>query len=213
MSERTIERESSLPGGFAYADEIVPGLGVDLKYCGSHNFVGEPVDGYKAPRVIATRVAAEALGAVQAELSLFGLGLRVYDAYRPQRAVNHFIRWARDEQDLSTQLEFYPGRRKQQLFDEGYIARRSSHTRGSTFDLTIIALDNDNALEMGTEFDFFGPESWPQWGGATQAQRNNRMLLRGVMGKHGFAPQDWEWWHFTLIDEPFPDTYFDFPVR
>lgn len=205
--------ESSLPDGFAYVDELVPGLGVDLKYCGSHNFVGEPVDGYVAPRVIATRAAGGALARVQDELALFGLGLRIYDAYRPQRAVNHFIRWAGNERDLSTQREFYPGRHKQQLFDEGYIARRSSHTRGSTFDLTIMALDDNRALDMGTEFDFFGPESWPGWEGATRTQKNNRLLLRGLMGKHGFAPQDWEWWHFTLIDEPFPDTYFDFPVR
>lgn len=210
MSEDAVQ--ASLPEGFAYVDELIPALSVDLKYCSVHNFVGEPVDGYQVPRVIATRAAAEALGRVQEELALFGLGLRIFDAYRPQRAVNHFIRWARDEEDSSTRQEFYPGRRKQQLFDEGYIARRSSHTRGSTFDLTINVLDGGEALDMGTEFDFFGPESWPRWSGATRIQRNNRMLLRGVMGKHGFAPQDWEWWHFTLIGEPFPDTYFDFPV-
>lgn len=201
-----------LPEGFAYADEIVPDLSVDLKYCTAENFLGEPVDGYEAQRVIATTAAGEALRRVQAELIAFGLGLHIFDAYRPQRAVNHFIRWARDTDDLHTRAEFYPGRSKEQLFEEGYISRRSSHTRGSTFDLTVAARADGRPLDMGTEFDFFGPASWPGWPGATQAQKNNRLLLRGIMGKHGFAPHDYEWWHFTLIDEPFPDTYFDFPV-
>jgi len=206
------EKGISLPKGFVYADEVVPGLFVDLKYCTPDNFVGTPVDGYLAPRVIATEPAARALKAVQEELALFDLGLHVFDAYRPQRAVEHFIRWARDESDTSTRGEFYPGRHKQQLFDEGYIARRSSHTRGSTFDLTAATLANDALLDMGTAFDFFGPESWPQWPDATPVQKANRLLLRGIMGKHGFEPHDFEWWHFTLADEPFPDTYFDFPV-
>ncbi len=203
---------SRLPDGFVYADEIVPDLFVDLKYCTSDNFLGEPVDGYHAPRVIATAPAAAALRAVQEELMLFGLGLHVFDAYRPQQAVNHFIRWGRDDTDTSTRERFYPGRHKQQLFDEGYISRRSSHTRGSTFDLTVATIADDTPLDMGTEFDFFGPASWPQWPDATRAQKANRLLLRGIMGKHGFEPHDYEWWHFTLSDEPFPDTYFDFPV-
>lgn len=203
---------SRLPDGFVYVDEIVPGLYVDLKYCTSDNFLGEPVDGYQAPRVIATAPAARALRAVQEELALFGLGLHVFDAYRPQQAVEHFIRWARDESEARTQQAFYPGRHKQQLFDEGYISRKSSHTRGSTFDLTVATLADDTPLDMGTAFDFFGPASWPQWPDATQAQKANRLLLRGIMGKHGFEPHDYEWWHFTLAGEPFPDTYFDFPV-
>lgn len=203
---------SSLPEGFVYVDELVAGLFVDLKYCTSDNFLGEPVDGYRAPRVIATEPAARALGGVQEELALFGLGLRIFDAYRPQRAVAHFIRWAKDDGDTSTREAFYPGRHKQQLFEEGYISRRSSHTRGSTFDLTVATVADGRPLDMGTAFDFFGPASWPQWPDATQAQKTNRLLLRGIMGKHGFEPHDCEWWHFTLIDEPFPDTYFDFPV-
>jgi len=201
-----------LPDGFVYVDEAVPRLFADLKYCTADNFLGEPVDGYRAPRVIATAAAARALYRVQQEVMLFGLGLHVFDAYRPQGAVEHFIRWAQDDSDTSTREAFYPGRRKQQLFDEGYISRKSSHTRGSTFDLTIASLDDDSPLDMGTAFDFFGPESWPQWPDATPAQKANRLLLRGIMGKHGFEPHDYEWWHFTLADEPFPDTYFDFPV-
>jgi len=203
---------ASLPAGFVYVDDLVPELSVDLKYCTADNFVGEPVAGYHAARVVATEPAGRALAGAQQELGLFGLGLHIFDAYRPQRAVDHFIRWARDEDDRSTRDAYYPGRRKQQLFDEGYVARRSSHSRGSTFDLTVITRADGQALDMGTAFDFFGPQSWPQWPGATQSQKNNRLLLRGIMGKHGFAPHDYEWWHFTLIDEPFPDAYFDFPV-
>lgn len=199
--------------GFVYADELIPDLYVDLKYCTADNFLGEPVDGYEAPRVIATELAAHALRAVQKELALFGLGLWIFDAYRPQRAVNHFIRWARDDTDLRTREAFYPGRTKQQLFDEGYVSRHSSHTRGSTFDLTVADRSKDAPLDMGTAFDYFGPASWPQWPDATSRQKQNRLLLRGIMGKHGFQPHDYEWWHFTLTDEPFPDTYFDFPVR
>lgn len=212
MTGQTSPAGSHLPEGFVYVDELVEGLLVDLKYCRADNFLGEPVDGYEARKVIATEPAARALDGVQEELALFGLGLRIFDAYRPQRAVEHFIRWAGDDSDLSTQREFYPGRRKQQLFDEGYISRKSSHTRGSTFDLTIATRAEGMPLDMGTAFDFFGPESWPQWPDATQVQKNNRALLRGVMGKYGFEPHDYEWWHFTLIAEPFPDTYFDFPV-
>lgn len=202
----------SLAEGFVYVDELVPDLYVDLKYCTADNFLGEPVDGYLARRVIATGPAARALASVQAELALFGLGLWIFDAYRPQRAVNHFIHWAQNEDDLRTQERFYPGRHKQQLFEEGYVSKRSSHTRGSTFDLTVASRADAAPLDMGTEFDFFGPASWPQWPDATQAQKNNRLLLRGVMGKHGFVPHEYEWWHFTLENEPFPDTYFDFPV-
>lgn len=212
MTGQTSSAGHRLPEGFMYVDERVPGLVVDLKYCTADNFLGEPVDGYEAPRVIATEPAARALRGAQEELALFGLGLWIFDAYRPQQAVEHFIRWAADDGDTSTQQAFYPGRRKQQLFDEGYVSKRSSHTRGSTFDLTLADLTDNTPLDMGTAFDFFGPESWPRWPGATRMQKNHRLLLRGIMGKYGFEPHDYEWWHFTLIDEPFPDTYFDFPV-
>jgi len=206
------EANAALPEGFVYVDTLVPELSVDLKYCTRDNFLGETVDGYEAARVIATGAAARALADVQAELALFDLGLRIFDAYRPQRAVDHFIRWAENEDDHSTQAAFYPGLRKHQLFDEGYVSRRSTHTRGSTFDLTVVTRSGNEPLDMGTAFDFFGPASWPTWPDATPVQKNNRLLLRGVMGKHGFEPHDYEWWHFTLANEPFPDTYFDFPV-
>lgn len=212
MSGQASPRQTGLPDGFVYVDAVVPGLIVDLKYCTADNFLGEPVDGYQAPRVIASEPATRALEGVQDELSAFGLTLWIFDAYRPQRAVDHFIRWAADDTDLATQPRFYPDRRKDQLFDEGYLSRRSSHTRGSTFDLTVATRADRTPLDMGTAFDFFGPQSWPDWTGATRAQKNNRLLLRGIMGKHGFQPLEYEWWHFTLADEPFPDTYFDFPV-
>lgn len=212
MMFSTSHVQQGLAPGFVYVEELVDGLVADLRYCGADNFLGRPVDGYQAPRVVASEPAALALRAVRDELALFDLGLRIFDAYRPQRAVDHFIRWAQDPADTAMQEAFYPGRDKPALFDDGYLARRSSHSRGSTFDLTVMRLDRDTVLDMGTMFDFFGPESWPQWPGATPEQKANRLLLRGIMGKHGFAPHDYEWWHFTLIDEPWPDTYFDFPV-
>jgi D-alanyl-D-alanine dipeptidase len=205
-----------LPKGFVYLDRVVPGIRLDLRYATAHNFVGERIDGYQEPRCILTREAALALGNVQAELKPFGLGLKVFDAYRPQRAVDHFVRWARNRDDIRMKAEFYPGVAKEHLFRDDYIAARSGHSRGSTVDLTIVALSGDKAgqeLDMGTGFDFFGPESWPDHPGMVPGQRANRLLLQVVMKKHGFRPYPKEWWHFTLEREPFPETYFDFPVR
>ena len=207
---------TALPKDFIYLDAMIPDIRVDMRYAGRHNFVGQQIDGYRAPRAILTREAANALAQVQAELRPFGLGLLVFDAYRPQRAVDHFVRWARDLQDHRMKAEFYPGVAKQDLFREDYIAARSSHSRGSTVDLTLGALDappGDGGLDMGTGFDFFGPESWPDYRGVTPAQRAHRLLLRTLMIKHDFKPYPKEWWHFTLVNEPFPDTWFDFPVQ
>lgn len=211
-----VSESSALPQGFVYLNAVIPDIRVVMRYSGSHNFVGQRIDGYLAPRAILTREAANALAQVQAELRPFGLGLLVFDAYRPQRAVDHFVRWARDLQDHRMKAEFYPGVAKQDLFREDYIAARSSHSRGSTVDLTLVALDapsGDSGLDMGTGFDFFGPESWPDYKGISPAQRAHRLLLRTLMQKHGFTPYPKEWWHFTLADEPFPDTWFDFPVQ
>lgn len=208
--------DAPLPQGFVHADEIVPGLVTDLRYAGSDNFVGAPVDGYEAARVVLTAQAAEALKAVQADLKPFGLGLKIFDAYRPTQAVAHFVRWASLPDDPASKHTYYPDIDKARLFEEGYVATRSSHSRGSTVDLTLVILARDGTpidLDMGTRFDFFGPESWPDYTDLTGEQRSNRLLLKLVMERHGFTPFDKEWWHFTLKDEPFPDTYFDFPVR
>ena len=206
----------ALPPGFVYLDAVIPDIRLDLRYCTARNFVGGRIDGYRAPRAILSREAAEALAKVQEELRPFGLGLLVFDAYRPQRAVDHFVRWAQDLQDTRMKAEFYPDVDKQNLFREEYIAARSSHSRGSTVDLTLVALGappGDAGLDMGTDFDYFGPESWPDYAGITPARRAHRLLLRSLMLQHGFKPYPKEWWHFTLANEPFPETWFDFPVQ
>ncbi|MGE0666774.1 MAG: M15 family metallopeptidase [Sphingomonadales bacterium] len=208
--------DDSLPDGFVHADEVAPGLVLDLRYVGTDNFVGERVDGYEAARVVLTAAAAEALRQVQEELAGFGLGLKIFDAYRPTQAVAHFVRWSSLPDDPDAKRAYYPDIDKAKLFKEGYVATRSSHSRGSTVDLTLVVVGEDGGvtdLDMGTPFDFFGPESWPDYTELTGEQRSNRLLLKLVMERHGFKPFDKEWWHFTLRDEPFPDTYFDFPVR
>jgi len=209
-------RAADLPEGFVYLDEIVPGVVVELRYFTGENFVGERIDGYRTSRCICTRDVAMALKRVQADLERFHLEIKVYDAYRPKRAVNHFVRWARDLEDTRMKAAYYPDVAKKDLFAEGYIAARSSHTRGSAVDLTIVAHDGRGGmreLDMGSGFDFFGPSSWPVNASMTPEQRAHRMLLREVMVRNGFEPYPREWWHFMLEDEPFPDTYFDFPVE
>jgi len=206
----------ALPKGFVYLDEMIPDLRLDPRYAGSHNFVGEPIDGYLRPRCILTREAAEALKKVQEELRPFGLGLKVFDGYRPQRAVDHFVRWAENVADTRMKAEFYPDVDKRNLFRDGYIAAKSSHSRGSTVDLTIVSLaggDAGHELEMGSGFDFFGLPSWPDNPGIASTSRAHRLLLRELMLKHGFKPYAQEWWHFTLKQEPWPETYFNFPVQ
>lgn len=204
---------AELPPGFVFLDAAVPGLSVDLRYTGSHNFVGRPVAGYDGARPVLSVPAAAALARVQADLKPFGLGLRVFDAYRPQRAVDDFVKWAADLDDVKTRREFYPDVDKSNLFKEDYIAERSGHSRGSTVDLTLVALDSQEALDMGSAFDFFGVESWPEHPALTPQQRANRLLLQTLMVRHGFKPYPKEWWHFTLENEPFPQTYFDFLPR
>ncbi|MBP6689631.1 MAG: M15 family metallopeptidase [Hyphomonadaceae bacterium] len=201
------------PEGFVDAARVVPSLRVEMRYAGAHNFVGRRVDGYEAPVCILTREAAEALARVQAELAPRGLGLKVYDCYRPQRAVADFARWAADLSDQSTKAEFYPNVDKNRLFELGYIAERSGHSRGSTVDLTIISLSTGAEVDMGSPFDLFDTLSWPTDESVTAAARANRMLLQSVMREHGFRGLREEWWHFTLEGEPHPETYFDFVVR
>jgi D-alanyl-D-alanine dipeptidase len=206
-------QDSGFPVGFVHVDEIIPDLHVNLRYRGSNNFLGRPSGGYDGDRLILTAEAAAALAMVQDELREYGLSLLVYDGYRPQRAVDHFVRWGRDLDDQANKSAYYPDVDKAVLFDEGYIADRSGHSRGSTMDLTIVDATSGATLDMGTPWDHFGPESWPSYLELTAQQRANRLLLRSLMLENGFIPYEQEWWHFTLGDEPFPDTYFDFTVH
>ena len=200
------------PAAFVDAATVVPGLIVEARYAGAHNFVGRPIDGYEAPRCLLTAPAANALAAVARDVVQQGLVLKVFDCYRPTRAVANFERWARDISDTAAKAEFYPNVDKRTLFRDGYIASRSGHSRGSTVDLTL-AHANGRELDMGTPFDFFSPRSWGAAPDISAEAKANRALFAAAMRRHGFRPYEREWWHFTLRGEPFPDTYFDFPVR
>lgn len=197
---------------FVDIQQTIPGIEVDVRYFGEDNFVGAPIDGYGAATVYLTRTAAEALGSVQKQLSQLGLGLKVFDGYRPQVAVDHFVRWAQDLDDTKMKQRYYPAVDKENLFRDGYIAERSGHSRGSTVDLTIITLASNEELDMGTGWDFFDVMSWPSSTGVGAAQAANRMRLRTIMLENGFRPLQEEWWHFTLENEPFPDRYFEFEI-
>ena len=200
------------PPAFVDAASIVPGLTADIRYAGSHNFTSRPIDGYEAPRCLLTREAADALAGVARDLSSRGLHVKVFDCYRPTRAVANFVRWARDIGDTAAKAEFYPNVDKRTLFRDGYIASHSGHSRGSTIDMTL-ARDDGHELDMGTPFDFFSPKSWTADSSITAEQHDNRMLLAAAMRRHGFRGYDKEWWHFTLRGEPFPEMFFDFPVK
>jgi D-alanyl-D-alanine dipeptidase len=209
----TFQQKNELPQGFVYVKDIIPDLNVELRYFSSHNFVGDTITGYNANRLILTRQSAEALKKVQDELQAQNLCLLVYDGYRPQRAVNHFSRWAKDLNDTLQKQEFYPKVNKRHLFRDGYIASRSGHSRGSTLDLTIIDGNTNEPLDMGSPYDFFGKESWVDHPDLTKTQLANRQLLQNVMLKYNFRNYPKEWWHFTLRWEPFPKTFFDFEVK
>lgn len=202
-----------LPEGFVYTEEHIPELQVELRYFSTHNFVGDTIDGYKSNKLILTKQTVEALKQVNDELLLQDKCLLVYDGYRPQRAVNHFMAWAQDLNDTINKAEFYPDVAKQDLFKEEYIATRSGHSKGSTVDLTIIDIRTKRPLDMGSPYDFFGVQSWVEYSGITEIQKRNRQLLQTLMLKHGFKNYPREWWHFTLKNEPFPETYFDFEVK
>ena len=205
--------EGPLPKGFVYVNDVIPSIQLEMRYYSNHNFVGSSIDGYLAPRCVFSKEATEVLAKVQEDLKPFGLGLKVFDAYRPQRAVDHFVRWAEDLGDIETKEEFYPNMEKEELFEQRYIAKKSGHTRGSAIDLTLISLQDGEELDMRGPYDFFGEESWPHYGMLSRQQRVNRMLLQSVMTKHGFKPYKKEWWHFLLDKEPFPESYFNFPIQ
>lgn len=198
--------------GFVNLSEVVPDIIMEVRYHSTYNFVGERIDGYEVPCVLMTREAAAALKAVSDDLKAKGYRLKVYDAYRPQMAVDHFMRWA-ENNDTSMKKYFYPKIAKDRIIPEGYVARKSGHSRGSTIDLTLFDMKTGKEVDMGGTFDYFGELSHPDYKKITKEQYKNRMILRDAMIKRGFKPLEEEWWHFTLKDEPYPDTYFTFPVR
>ena len=198
---------------FVEVTEVIPDVILEIRYYSTYNFVGTRVDGYVRPLALMTRQAADSLKAVNDELKAKGYRLKIWDTYRPQRAVNHFIRWAEDLNDTTMKKVFYPMVDKSLLFEQGYIYARSSHSRGSTVDLTLIETATGKELDMGSPFDWFGEESHPDYPCKLYMQSFNRLLLHDAMVRHGFEGLDSEWWHFTLANEPYPDTYFDFPIE
>ena len=194
--------------------EIMPNLRSDLRYYSENNFVGQPIQGYNAAKAMLTKEAAYALKKVQDELERLGFGLLIYDAYRPQRATDHFVKWAEDESDTTMKMQYYPNVNKKDLFSKGYISVKSGHSRGSTVDLTIVSLKTKQILNMGSPYDLFDEiSSTEHTESITKNQHSLRMLLKRRMEKHGWKSYPQEWWHFTLENEPYPNTYFDFPVE
>ena len=225
------EQDSS---DFVAITDVVPDAILEIRYYGTYNFVGSRIDGYLAPTALLTRRAADSLKAVSDDVISQGYRLKIYDAYRPQMGVDHFVRWAADVTDTTMRRYFYPDVDKSRLFELEYIMAKSGHTRGSTVDLTLFDMTTEKEVDMGGTFDWFGPESHPDFCGnpetgqytgdnskspvnpkrsITPEQFANRMILRDAMLRHGFKPLDSEWWHFTLKDEPYPDTYFTFPIK
>ena len=217
---------------FVTLTDVVPDAILEIRYFGTYNFVGERIDGYLEPTALLTKQAADSLRAVSDDVKAKGYRLKIYDAYRPQRAVDHFVRWSKDFSETRMKTYFYPDLEKDVLFPQEYICEKSGHTRGSTVDLTLFDMTTEKELDMGGTFDWFGPESHPDFCGnpetseftgdnskspanrsITSEQFANRMILRQAMLRHGFKAMPTEWWHFTLQDEPFPDTYFTFPVK
>ena len=200
------------PSAFVVLADYVPAIIQEIRYYSTYNFIGDRIDGYEEPCAILTMEAARALKSVSNEMNVMGYRLKVFDAYRPAAAVKHFVLWGLEDTDIRMKPYFYPDLDKEELFMRGYIASRSSHSRGSTVDLTLFDMKTGKELDMGSPFDYFSEVSHPDYTGLTKEQYDNRMQLRTVMLRNGFEPYDCEWWHFTLRDEPFPETYFEFPV-
>jgi D-alanyl-D-alanine dipeptidase len=230
-------KAQTLPKNFTYLADIDPSIIQEMRYFGNHNFIGKKIDGYLAPKCILTIPAAKALAKVQAELKTFSMSLKVYDCYRPTRAVEQFIAWSKDPNDVKMKAEFYPKLNKNTLFRDGYISEKSGHSRGSTVDLTIVELPlkpqetyhegdklrncalpaskrfKDNSVDFGTGYDCLDPLSHPTNPHLGMLQKQRRLMFKSLMEKNGFRVLPTEWWHYTLNDEPFPDQYFDFEIR
>ena len=199
--------------GFVSASEAVPDVLLDIRYYSTYNFIGRRVDGYEMPVALICREAAEALRPAAERARALGLRLKIWDAYRPQRAVDHFVHWVEDDDDTLMKPLFYPETEKPSFYALDFIGKRSGHSRGSAVDLTLFDMNTGTDVDMGGFFDFFGPRSRFDFEGLAPAQRANRALLREIMTSSGFRPLEAEWWHFHLINEPYPNTYFNFPVR
>ena len=204
--------ETMDPSGFVLLADFVPNIIQEIRYYSTYNFIGERIDGYEEPCALLTLEAARALKSVSSELFVQGYRLKVFDACRPATAVKHFVLWGIEDQDIRMKPYFYPDLVKQELFSRGYIAKQSSHSRGSAVDLTLLDMRTGKELDMGSPFDLFSEVSHPDYKGITEEQYHNRMILRRAMMRNGFLPIDCEWWHFSLKNEPYPETYFEFPV-
>ena len=211
--EKDYKKEAEMnASGFVLLSDYVPAVIQEIRYYSTYNFVGDRIDGYEQPCAIMTKEAARVLKEISNKLNVMGYRIKVFDAYRPATAVRHFTLWGVDDLDLRMKPFFYPDLEKQELFRKGYIARKSSHSRGSTIVLTLLDMKTGKEVDMGSPFDYFSEMSHPDYKGVTKEQYENRMFLQDMMVRGGFEPYDCEWWHFTLRDEPYPDTYFDFPV-
>jgi len=199
-------------GEFAFIDELVPGIRWDAKYATWDNFTGKPVDGYLANRVVGTKALCAALERAQGHARSLGFGLLIWDGYRPQRAVDRFLQWSQEPEDGRTKERHYPNIARDEMFSRGYVAARSGHTRGSTVDLTLFHLDSGELASMGGDHDLMDPVSHHGAAGVPELEAGNRQTLCTVMEESGFDRYDNEWWHYSLRDEPFPDTYFDFEI-
>ncbi len=200
--------------GFVVLSDVVPDIIQEIRYYSTYNFVGDRINGYEEPCALMTKEAAAALKQVADYLRPKGYLLKIYDAYRPQMAVNHFMAWAEDLNDTRMKKYFYPELDKDKIIPQGYVAVKSGHSRGSTVDLTLFDMKSGKEVDMGGTFDYFGERSHPDYkGDLTAKQIANRNILRDAMIKFGFKPLEEEWWHFTLKNEPYPDTYFTFPVQ
>ena len=200
------------PSGFVVLSEFVPQIIQEIRYYSTYNFIGDRIDGYEEPCALLTREAARALKSACNELFVQGYRLKVFDAYRPVVAVKQFVLWGIEDQDIRMKPYFYPDLEKQELFAKGYIAKQSSHSRGSAIDLTLLDMKTGKEIDMGSPFDLFSEVSYPDYRGISDEQYENRMTLRKAMLRNGFLPIDCEWGHFSLADEPYPDVYFEFPV-
>lgn len=203
---------NKLPDGFVYLKKKVPSVVLDIRYFGSDNFLGDTVNGYLDSTCIVTKECANQLSLVADIVATRNLRLKVFDGYRPQQAVDHFVEWAKDLNDTLTKAKYYPEVDKKDLFKLNYIAEKSGHSRGSTVDLTLID-EYGNELDMGSSWDYFGSKSWPSDTTVSSEAQENRKYLRTIMIRNGFEPYNEEWWHFTLAEEPFSEIYFDFLVE